>query len=654
MRNTSFLSRAAYALVAVAALCGATLPTAALADDVDPPGRVARVNFLDGRGALEPAGSEEWVDDLLNRPLTGGDKIWIESGARAEMHIGSSVVRLGARTALQILNVDDRGVKLRVTAGSINVRIRSLEDDRFEIETPAGDVELMQSGGYRLDVDDQDARAQLTVWSGRAEARGAAGSRTVHGNESVEMNSGGQADLALAGAGSPDSLDLWAEDRDHREDQSRAARYVSRDMVGYEALDGYGDWAADPMYGSVWYPQVVVVDWAPYRYGHWVWLNLWGWTWIDDQPWGFAPCHYGRWIHGERGWGWAPGPRNYHHPVFAPALVAWRDGRYPRGGPGANHGGPPLVGWVPLGYNEIYEPPFHASHNYLRVANLSNTRLGHADVDRYIDARQRNGNQQPARTFVNERVPGAYTAVSRDTFTSARAVARNRVTSPTAAQGDSRPEPFSQRGPDVRPEARSVGRVLTPDRPNVRPDRKVFDRPVMTTAPATNNLGTRGPERAPERANRAERTYVPERRNDAPAVLSTSPRPERVQPPQVDRPVGPTVERRIDRPAERTVDRPVERTREWTPPTRTVTQPQPENRAPPPPQPEYRAPQAPQPQPQYRAPQPQVEYHAPQPQYHPPTEYHPPARESRSEPAPVAAPRNDAPRQYRPTDKNDR
>ena len=60
--------------------------------------------------------------------------------------------------------------------------------------------------------------------------------------------------------------------------------------------------------------RLVVVDWAPYRYGHWVWLNLWGWTWIDDQPWGFAPCHYGRWIHGTRGWGWAAGPAQLSSP----------------------------------------------------------------------------------------------------------------------------------------------------------------------------------------------------------------------------------------------------------------------------------------------------------------------------------------------------
>jgi len=151
MRNTSFLSRAGYALIAVTALCGAMISTAAVADDEDPPGRVARVNLLDGRGAMEPAGTEEWVDDLQNRPLTGGDKIWIEAGARAEMHIGSTAVRLGARTALQILIVDDRRVRLRVTAGSVNVRIRALDDDRFiEVETPTIKARLDRRRGLAI------------------------------------------------------------------------------------------------------------------------------------------------------------------------------------------------------------------------------------------------------------------------------------------------------------------------------------------------------------------------------------------------------------------------------------------------------------------------------------------------------------------------
>jgi len=627
MRNTPFLARFRGAMIALAVLGSALFANAAPADDADPPGRVARVNLLDGHGAVEPAGSDQWVEDLVNRPLTGGDKLWIDAGARAEMHIGSSAVRLGARTALQIVAVDDRSVRLRVTAGSINVRIRTLDDDRFEIETPAGEIELLQPGGYRLDVDDQDSRAQLTVWSGRAEVQGVAGSRDVHTNESVEMTGGDQSDLAMANAGSPDSLDLWAEDRDHREDQSRTAQYVSRDVVGYEELDGYGDWSVDPVYGSVWYPQLVVTDWAPYRYGHWVWINVWGWTWIDDAPWGFAPCHYGRWVHSGRGWGWAPGPRNWHRPVFAPALVAWRGDRYPRrgpgGAPGAGAGGAPLVGWVPLGYNEMYEPPFHASHAYLRAANLSNTRLGHVDVDRYIDGRARGGNQAPPRTYANERVPGAYTAMSSDAFVAARSVARNRV---TTAPDNSQPAGFSAAGPDLRPQPRSIGRSLPSDRPGIRPDRAVFDRPVVS-APASSVSGTRAPPPTP----------MIERRADAPTVLSTSPRSQAIdRQPQV-----------------------IERA-----PTRSATQPQPEYRAP---QPQYHAPQ-PQPQPEYHAPppQPQVQpppqYRAPPPQVQPPPqyrapqpEYHAPPRESRSEPPPPPAPRADVPRpSQRPTDRNER
>ncbi|MDE2219029.1 MAG: FecR domain-containing protein [Gammaproteobacteria bacterium] len=498
MHNTKSRARAATWLVAFTALSAAMVPVA-LAADEDPPGRVARVNLLDGRGAVEPAGTGDWVDDLLNRPLIGGDKVWIDAGSRAEMHIGSTALRLGARTALQIIAVDDRQVRLRVTAGSVSVRVRALyDDDRFEIETPAGDISLLQPGGYRLDVDDRDARAQFAVWSGRAEVRGDSGGRVLRSDEAVDLIGGDEPALETAAAGTPDSLDLWAEDRDHREDESRAARYVSRDVVGYEELDGYGDWVVDPSYGSVWMPQVVAIDWAPYRFGHWVWIGVWGWTWIDDAPWGFAPCHYGRWVHLDRGWAWAPGPRDWHRPVFAPALVAWRGDRYPRRDAGNERA--PHVGWVPLGYNEVYEPPFRASRNYLRAANLSNTRLGRVDVDRYLgDARTGAGEARPGRHYVNENVPGAMTTVSRATFVGARSVARNRI---NAGPDDARQAPFSARGPDLRPEPRSVGRILPSDRPVIRPDRSVFDRPVKAApgpaAPPANGqpAGREGGERA--------------------------------------------------------------------------------------------------------------------------------------------------------------
>jgi len=60
--------------------------------------------------------------------------------------------------------------------------------------------------------------------------------------------------------------------------------------------------------------------WAPYREGHWAWVEPWGWTWIDDEPWGFAPFHYGRWAFVAGAWSWVPGRLDPAvRPVYAPA-----------------------------------------------------------------------------------------------------------------------------------------------------------------------------------------------------------------------------------------------------------------------------------------------------------------------------------------------
>jgi hypothetical protein len=539
-------------------LCGALLYTAMAAADAaydsDPPGRVARVNLLDGHGSLQLAGSDSWVDDLVNRPLTGGDKLWIESGARAEVHVGSAVLRLGASTALQFVTIDDRTVRLRLTAGSLSVRLRQLDTDEvFNIETPAGDIELMEPGGYRLDVADRDERARVAVWSGRARVQGVGGMQVLRSNESAEIFGGDQPGIELASAGATDSLDLWAEDRDRREDESRSARYVSRDVVGYEELDGYGDWVVDPLYGSVWVPQHLAIDWAPYRFGYWSWVGPWGWTWIDDAPWGFAPCHYGRWVHRREGWGWAPGPVHGHRPIFAPALVAWvgpRPGRYtdPRHAP--------RVGWVPLGYNEVYRPPYHASRNYLQNANASNTHLERGVLARALDQERdedTHDGQRGQHRYAHQDVPGAVTTVSRDTFVSARPVGRNRL----------KPDADELRGAtlrtgaiDIKPGEHSYGRELPRDRPVSRPDRAIFERPVRSSNPATPTRALPARPQQPLQQRRVEIAEPAARAGDRSGAnagerpVERSPRNPPVQQP-VSRPQGPPATQREPPPVYR-------------------------------------------------------------------------------------------------------
>jgi hypothetical protein len=392
----------------------------------DPPGRVARVDLLEGSGSMQVAGAEGWTDDLLNRPLSGGDRVWIDERSRAEMHVGSSVLRLGSRTAVQILTVDDRTVRLSMTAGSLSVRIRELDSgDYFSIQTPAGEVSLQEPGSYRLDVDDSSGRAYLAVWSGNAEVSGPSGVRPVRQEQFAELVAGAEPAIDTMAARDVDSLDLWAQDRDNREDQSSAAQYVSRDVVGYQDLDGYGQWVSEPVYGVIWVP-AVAVGWAPYHNGYWNWIAPWGWTWIAGEPWGFAPCHYGRWVHAPRyGWAWVPGPRSGPRPVYAPALVAWRGESNTKVNADVMHR--PKVGWVPLGYNEVYNPPFQASPSYVRATNLANTHLAHAELDRYIDEQQHAGARGPERRYANDTVAGAYADAPREAFASAKSIGPPRA-----------------------------------------------------------------------------------------------------------------------------------------------------------------------------------------------------------------------------------
>src|ERR1700674_4371653 len=87
---------------------------AAPADDDDPPSRVARLSYTHGNVSFEPAGTDDWVSAVVNRPITTGDKLWSDNGARAELHIGSAAIRLSGNTGFSFLNLDDRMAQIRL------------------------------------------------------------------------------------------------------------------------------------------------------------------------------------------------------------------------------------------------------------------------------------------------------------------------------------------------------------------------------------------------------------------------------------------------------------------------------------------------------------------------------------------------------------
>ena len=277
----------------------------------DPPTRVMRLSYVGGAVSFAPAGSDEWVVARLNRPLVQGDRLWADRDGRGELALGNALIWVGGDTALNVLNLDERVTQVEVSQGDVTLRVRRLAPgETVEVDTPNLAFVVTRPGRYRVSVDDQGGSTFVAVRDGAAEVYGDRASYVIARGQAYRFYGNDIRDSELFALAPPDALERFAQDRERRFERTVSARYVSPDVIGYEDLDRYGAWTPVSEYGNVWFPRETPRDWAPYRNGHWSWIDPWGWTWVDDAPWGFAPFHYGRWVHVDRGWGWVPGPVN--------------------------------------------------------------------------------------------------------------------------------------------------------------------------------------------------------------------------------------------------------------------------------------------------------------------------------------------------------
>ena len=388
----------------------------------DPPARGARLGYTSGAVSFSPAGENDWVQATMNRPLITGDHLWADAGGRAELQIGSAVIRMSGGTSATLLNLDDRIAQLQLAQGTLNVRVRRLgPNDVFEVDTPNLAFSIRRPGEYRVDVDPDGNATTVVVRSGQAEVYGEGAAYVIDAGQSYRFSGTGLRDYdRYADLPRADAFDRWSDDRNRRGDNSVSARYVSRDVIGYEDLDEYGTWRADEGYGNIWVPTRVVAGWSPYHDGHWAWIDPWGWTWVDDAPWGFAVSHYGRWTNMRGTWGWVPGPVAIR-PVYAPALVAFVGGNnFQLSISTGNVGG---VAWFPLGPRDVYRPAYPVSRGYFTNINTSNTVINNTNITNVY-----NNTNVTNITYVNRQVPGAIVAVPAAAFVRSQPVARSAVT----------------------------------------------------------------------------------------------------------------------------------------------------------------------------------------------------------------------------------
>lgn len=409
----------ALTLLGISLLSLSSLAIAQDQDDDDPPGRVARLGYMEGSVSFQPAGENDWVQAVPNRPMTTGDKLWADRDSRAEVQLGSATIDLAPNTSFSFLNLDDRTIQMEVTAGAISIRVWNLDPDNvFEIDTPNQAFTVQQPGRYRVETSENGDYTVVTIREGAGESSGNGQSYTLHAGQRTTFSGTTSLNADVEPIGDPDDFDNWSYRREHRYEDSPSSRYCSRRVVGFEDLDDNGDWRPYPEYGNIWFPRVEA-GWAPYHNGHWAWIDPWGWTWVDDASWGYAPFHYGRWVSVEGRWGWVPGPIA-ERPVYAPALVAFV------GGVGVGVGG--AVAWFPLGPREVYVPSYHVSPAYVNRVNITNTTVNVTQVTNvYNTTIIRNNTTITNVTYVNRNVQGAVTAVPRQAFASAQPVAKASV-----------------------------------------------------------------------------------------------------------------------------------------------------------------------------------------------------------------------------------
>jgi hypothetical protein len=445
----------------------------------DPPSRAARLNYMTGQVSFQPAGVTDWVDATINRPLTTGDHLWVSDNARAELHIGSTALRLNSNTAFQFLNLNDQTVQISLTEGTLTVRLRYLgENQVFEVDTPNMAFSLLRPGEYRIDASPDNQTTQVTVRQGQGEVTTTSQALNVPPFQQAIVVGDQQVSANLQPAPQPDGWDQWCRNRDRREDQAMSRRYVSPEVTGYEDLDAYGRWTVMPPYGPVWIPAGVPVGWAPYHFGHWVWVAPWGWTWVDDAPWGFAPFHYGRWAFVGGVWGWCPGPIAVQ-PMYAPALVAWVGG--PRFGAALSFGVGGGVGWFALGFGEPFIPAYAVSPAYFNRVNVSNTVINrNINITNVYNNVYVNRGSITNIRYANQNVEGAVAAMPRTAFANGAPVRQAGMVVPAAqARGLSAmaaPSVAPQRTALLGPRAGSA--AFAP-----RPPASVLNRPVVARTP---------------------------------------------------------------------------------------------------------------------------------------------------------------------------
>ncbi len=174
-------------LVCVMALSAShARPAFAQSEFADPPGRVARLSDLSGQVWLYRPDTGEWTGAVRNQPLTTSDRLATDPGAHAELQVGSTTLRLGSSSEVEILRLDDEHASLELHDGTVAARARNTaQAGQLDLTTDEGRFTLQRAGRYRFDR--VNGSSFVTVDSGEAFYEGRGSALQVYSGQRAEF-----------------------------------------------------------------------------------------------------------------------------------------------------------------------------------------------------------------------------------------------------------------------------------------------------------------------------------------------------------------------------------------------------------------------------------------------------------------------------------
>lgn len=215
--------------------------------ETEPPGRVGRVSLVRGKVEIGGAIGSESNAALVNWPVTTSNLVTTAPGARTEIRIGSTSIRLDGDSSLEFTELDDDSLRLRLHFGSASIRVMNSEVvPEFELRTAQATVRLTQPGRLRVDADHQPDISLVSVLDGEAQVDGAGASLTVRAGRSAEVRDDDVRTLQAQ----RDEFDDWSLTRDQTLVAEQSQRHIGTEMTGYEELDRYGSWSTYTDYAA--------------------------------------------------------------------------------------------------------------------------------------------------------------------------------------------------------------------------------------------------------------------------------------------------------------------------------------------------------------------------------------------------------------------